>query len=413
MARNPLLNIRYLVVQPLLWIGIVFAVLSALVIERQSPLIDFMVYWGATERFLSGGSLYREMVSFRVERTGAEFVLPYLYPPHFSLLVMAFSALGLTLARLVWITVMVLCYVAAAGVMTRFLTAGRRWTSLSSDAVLVLLCLFLLTFRPVWYGLLVGQPTALLFLLLVMVLSTLQRKADLQAGILIAVMGFLKITPFALMVIPLLWGNVRVVGVGIATSIFLILLLLCVPGGAQSLQEFFFVLPNLDLSSSTPPLDVSISPLSLLRQPLSGTRFAQAGFAVAIFLLTVPALSVVWRRFKGRDVTDSFVPAVVGISCISPIVWTHHLPLAAVALLIECFSSVRNQPLRWIRCTLCLGAYVLMSWGPLLASSIIGPVAAPDLVRLLPNIGLCLVLVSSTAFLVLPHSQGDATIPPR
>jgi len=63
-------------------------------------------------------------------------------------------------------------------------------------------------------------------LLLVMVLSALQRRADLQAGILIAVMGFLKITPFALMVVPLLWGNVRVVGVGIATSIFLILLLL-------------------------------------------------------------------------------------------------------------------------------------------------------------------------------------------
>jgi len=173
------------------------------------------------------------------------------------------------------------------------------------------------------------------------------------------------------------------------------------------------VLPNLDLSSSTPPLDVSISPLSLLRQPLSGTLLAQAGFAVAIFVLAVPALSVVWRRFKGRDVTDSFVSAVVGISCISPIVWTHHLPLAAVALLIESFSSFGNQPLRWIRCTLCLGAYVLMSWGPLLASAIIGPVAAPDLVRLLPNIGLCLILVSSTAFLVLPHSQGDATIPPR
>lgn len=394
MTPGQVAAVRSLLSNPFVWIAIVFSLLGALVIERQSALIDFMVYWGATERFISGGSLYREMVSFRVERTGDEFVLPYLYPPHFSLLLMVLSTLGLEQARLVWTAVMIGSYILTAGLMARFLTCGRAWTALSFDIVLLLLCLFLLVFRPVWYGLLVGQPTGLLCLLLVMVLSALQRKADLQAGILIALMGFLKITPFALMIIPLLWGNLRVLAAGMVTSVILMLFLLVLPGGAQSMLEFFSVLPHLDLSSSVPPLDISISPLSLLKQPLNGTIFAPAGFAVALFLLTVPLLTIAWSSLKGLAMEESFVPAVIGTSCLSPIVWTHHLPLAAVALMIEWFSCSRQQSYRIGRFALCLSAFLLMTWGPFWARSIAHPVSGDNLVRLLPNTGLCLILIS-------------------
>lgn len=383
----------FLQIQPIILLLISFAWIAAEIISRQSALIDFMVYWYAAENFFNGSSLYAQMISFSVSRSGDSYLLPYLYPPFFLIVILPFHLFELETAKVLWTFLMLVCFMSAALLVPYVNPIFKQQSQKQKEVhILISLC-FLLVFKPIWISLLLGQPTGLLALLLVVAVYAVTIEAAHITVVLCCLLALFKMTPIYLMIIPLLWRQPRTLMVGIATFFICSLVTILIPGGATSVVEFFTVLPTVDLSQSHPSVLLNLSPISLLREPLHTRGLAWLATGISLIEMLLPILLILFLRRRKFAAIDAYEPGIIAIYSLSPIAWSHHLPLIGLALAILVQRSIaiyNNQKVYYLLAGI---VYILLAYGSNLAKFGDSLALEQDCIRLLPNIGVVLLLL--------------------
>ncbi|TMD88599.1 MAG: DUF2029 domain-containing protein [Chloroflexi bacterium] len=153
---------------------------------------DFVNYFGGAQAAAHGTDIYAD---FKQSWGTQSWVVAYIYPPFFALLLAPLTSLGLVAAARIWLLVVHAAFLVALALILRIhpelSRSGRR---------LLLLASF--TFMPVYLNLKFQQVATVWLLLLSATLwAALRRRAGLS-GIFIAAAASLKVSPIFLMPSP-------------------------------------------------------------------------------------------------------------------------------------------------------------------------------------------------------------------
>ncbi len=260
---------------------------------------DFTIYYTGAKLFLEGNSaaFYNLDTQYQVQRQFAPVPirhgpLPYNHPPFEALLFVPLVHLNYWPAYLIWTTLNLIMLVACAALLRRFATIR--------DLSPLLLGLACTAFFPVAVGLIQGQDTILLLLLLALGLTCWESGADAAAG---AWLGLGLFRPH--MVLPLVlllaakrarvfWGFVPV-----AAALGLLWVAIMGWGGPMAYLRFVFWTERTGAGGFGPQAVPNLRGIvdSLLRPHIPGDV---ASFLTACLSLLVFAIAC--RRIrKGND----------------------------------------------------------------------------------------------------------------
>ena len=253
---------------------------------------DFVNYFGGAQAAAHGTDIYAD---FKRSWGTESWVVAYIYPPFFALLLAPLTSFGLVAAARIWLLVVHVAFLVALALILRMhpelSRGGRRLFLLAS-----------FTFMPVYLNLKFQQVATVWLLLLAATLwAVLRRRAGL-AGIFIAAAASLKVSPIFL--IPLfarlgrwriaLLAGVTLVAVTVAST-------LAAPG---SWQFFTVVLPRIGLGTANwdnGSIDGLVSRIVELAPGLLGGA-TQAVAKVAIVAAAVIVIGVTLWFARGRGV---------------------------------------------------------------------------------------------------------------
>jgi len=199
---------------------------------------DFVNYFGGAQAAAHGTDIYAD---FKQSWGTESWVVAYIYPPFFALLLAPLTAFGLVAAARIWLLVVHLAFLVALALILRIhpelSRGGRRLFLLAS-----------FTFMPVYLNLKFQQVATVWLLLLVATLwAVLRRRAGL-AGIFIAAAASLKVSPIFLIPLFARLGRWRVALLGGVTLVAVtVVSMLAAPG---SWQFFTVVLPRIGLGTA-------------------------------------------------------------------------------------------------------------------------------------------------------------------
>jgi alpha-1,2-mannosyltransferase len=292
---------------------------------------DFVNYFGGAQAAAHGTDIYAD---FKRSWGSEAWVVAYIYPPFFALVLAPLTSLGLLAAARIWLLVVHAAFLVALALILRIhpelSRSGRR---------LFLLAGF--TFMPVYLNLKFQQVATVWLLLITAALwAALRRRAGL-AGAFIAIAASLKVTPIFL--IPLFarlgrWrvamlGGVMLVGVTVVS-------VLAAPG---SWQFFTVVLPRIGLGTANWD-NGSIDGLVSRIVELAPGLFGSATQTVAKVVIAAAAVIVIGvTLWVARDIGDqawrlrlSVAALVTSLLIVSSVTWQHHL----VTLLLPIATAI-------------------------------------------------------------------------
>ena len=249
----------------------ILAVLLALFLWKgKTALVDFQVYYTAGERFLAGEQL--------CQPSDGHYQFKYL--PVSAVYFVPLALLPLAIAKFLWLAVVTAALVGVAYFSYLLLSSTEdKWPWLVLPTVFIMLRFYLREME-------LGQTNAVLTLLLIGSIATLQAKKDLFTGVLIGLAISLK--PYALIFLPYLAlkRRFRALGVAISTTIIMLLLPSLRYGfdGNLALHRDWW---NI-VTHSTPALLVNPDNISIFGA--FAKWFGQMSIAVTVFSFTVAGI---------------------------------------------------------------------------------------------------------------------------
>jgi len=282
---------------------------------------DFVNYFGGAQAAAHGTDIYAD---FKRSWGTQAWVVAYIYPPFFALVLAPLTSLGLLAAARIWLLAVHAAFFGSLALILRvhpeLSRSGRRVLLLAS-----------LGFMPVYLNLKFQQVATVWLLLITATLWAALRRRPGLAGAFIAAAASLKVSPIFLIPLFARLGRWRVAVLG---SVMLVAVtavtLLAAPG---SWQFFTVVLPRIGLGTANwdnGSIDGLVSRIVQLAPDLFGdatqtvARVVIAGAAVIVIGVTL------W--FAGRGAIDgswtlrlSVAALTTSLLMVSSVTWQHHL----------------------------------------------------------------------------------------
>ncbi len=294
---------------------VTWSVVQWLTLTPESLRFDFVNYFGGAQAAARGTDIYAD---FKHSWGTQAWVVAYIYPPFFALVLAPLTAFGLLAAARIWLLAVHAAFFGSLLLMLRIhpeLTrSGRRLLLLAS-----------LGFMPVYLNLKFQQVATVWLLLMTATLWAALRRRSGWAGAFIAAAASLK----------------RIALISGATLVALtVVTMLAAPG---SWQFFTVVLPRIGLGTANwdnGSIDGLVSRIAELAPNLFGSA-TQTVAKVGIGAAAVAVIGVtLWVARRGGNEAWSLrlsVSALVtALLIVSSVTWQHHL----VTLLLPLATSI-------------------------------------------------------------------------
>ncbi len=199
-----------------------------LTLTPESLRFDFVNYFGGAQAAAHGTDIYAD---FKRSWGTQAWVVAYIYPPFFALVLAPLTSLGLLAAARIWLLAVQAAFIASLVLILRIhpeLTRGGRR----------LLLLASLGFMPVYLNLKFQQVATVWLLLITATLWAALRRRTGLAGVFIAAAASLKVTPIFLIPLFARLGRWRIAVMG---SVMLVALTVITVLAAPGSWQFFTV----------------------------------------------------------------------------------------------------------------------------------------------------------------------------
>ncbi|MDQ6712299.1 MAG: DUF2029 domain-containing protein [Candidatus Dormibacteraeota bacterium] len=334
---------------------VIWSVLQWLTLTPESLRFDFVNYFGGAQAAAHGTDIYAD---FKRSWGTQAWVVAYIYPPFFALVLAPLSSLGLLAAARIWLIVVQAAFFGSLLLILRIhpeLTrAGRRLLLLAS-----------LGFMPVYLNFKFQQVATVWLLLITAALWAALRGRTGLAGAFISAAASLKVSPIFLIPLFARLGRWRIALVGSAMLVALTLVsMLAAPG---SWQFFTVVLPRIGLGTANWD-NGSVDGLVSRIAELAPTLLGSATQTVAKVVIAAAAVIVIgltlWFSRNAQDEAWTLRLSVSALTTalliVSSVTWQHHLVTLLLPLATGiAWITVRRPGARygwWL-----FGAYV-MCW---------------------------------------------------
>ncbi len=310
---------------------VVWSVVQWLTLTPESLRFDFVNYFGGAQAAAQGTDIYAD---FKHSWGTQAWVVAYIYPPFFALVLAPLTAFGLLAAARIWLLAVHAAFVGSLLLMLRIhpeLTrSGRRLLLLAS-----------LGFMPVYLNLKFQQVATVWLLLMTAALWAALRRRSGWAGAFIAAAASLKVSPIFLIPLFARLGRWRIALIGGAMLVALtVVTMLAAPG---SWQFFTVVLPRIGLGTANwdnGSIDGLVSRIAELAPNLFGSA-TQTVAKVGIGAAAVAVIGVtLWVARNGADeawsLRLSVAALITALLIVSSVTWQHHL----VILLLPVATSI-------------------------------------------------------------------------
>lgn len=299
---------------------VIWSVVQWVTLTPAALRFDFVNYFGGAQAAAHGTDIYAD---FKQSWGTQSWVVAYIYPPFFALLLAPLTSLGLVAAARIWLLVVHAAFLVALALILRIhpelSRSGRRLFLLAS-----------FTFMPVYLNLKFQQVATVWLLLLTAALwAVLRRRAGL-AGIFIAAAASLKVSPIFLIPLFARLGRWRVALLGGVTLVAVtVASMLAAPG---SWQFFTVVLPRIGLGTANwdnGSIDGLVSRIVELAPGLFGdatqtvAKVAIAGTAVIVIGVTVWMSRPIGEQAWALRL--SVAALITSLLIVSSVTWQHHL----------------------------------------------------------------------------------------
>ncbi|TME75840.1 MAG: DUF2029 domain-containing protein, partial [Chloroflexi bacterium] len=299
---------------------VTWSVVQWLTLTPDSLRFDFVNYFGGAQAAARGTDIYAD---FKQSWGTQAWVVAYIYPPFFALVLAPLTAFGLLAAARIWLLVVHAAFFGSLLLMLRIhpeLTrSGRRLLLLAS-----------LGFMPVYLNLKFQQVATVWLLLITATLWAALRRRTGLAGAFIAAAASLKVSPIFLIPLFARLGRWRIALTGGAMLVALtVITMLAAPG---SWQFFTVVLPRIGLGTANwdnGSIDGLVSRIAELAPTLFGSATQTiAKVAIGAAAVTVIGLTLWVARRGGNEAWSlrlSVSALVTALLIVSSVTWQHHL----------------------------------------------------------------------------------------
>jgi hypothetical protein len=297
----------------------VWSVVQWLTLTPESLRFDFVNYFGGAQAAAHGTDIYAD---FKRSWGTQAWVVAYIYPPFFALLLAPLTSLGLLAAARIWLLVVHAAFFGSLLVILRIhpeLTRGGRR----------LLLLASLGFMPVYLNLKFQQVATVWLLLITATLWAALRRRTGLAGAFIAVAASLKVTPIFLIPLFARLGRWRIAVMGSVMLVALtVVTMLAAPG---SWQFFTIVLPRIGLGTANwdnGSIDGLVSRIVELAPNLFGgatqtvAKVLIAGAAIAVIGFTLWCVRL--SSEQGWSLRLGASALITSLLIVSSVTWQHH-----------------------------------------------------------------------------------------
>jgi len=314
---------------------VIWSVVQWVTLTPAALRFDFVNYFGGAQAAAHGTDIYAD---FKRSWGTQSWVVAYIYPPFFALLLAPLTSLGLVAAARIWLLVVHAAFLVALALILRIhpelSRSGRRLFLLASFA-----------FMPVYLNLKFQQVATVWLLLLSAALwAVLRRRAGL-AGVFIAAAASLKVSPIFLIPLFARLGRWRVALLGGLTLVAVTAVsMLAAPG---SWQFFTVVLPRIGLGTANwdnGSIDGLVSRIVEFAPGLFGGATQTVGkIAIVASAVIVIAITLWAARDRGVAPREPRFSAMRAFETSAAEVWTPRLGVAALITALLIVSSVTWQ----------------------------------------------------------------------
>jgi hypothetical protein len=292
---------------------------------------DFVNYFGGAQAAAQGTDIYAD---FKRSWGTEAWVVAYIYPPFFALVLAPLTSLGLLAAARIWLLAVHAAFLAALALILQIhpelSRSGRR-----------LLLLAGLGFMPVYLNLKFQQVATVWLLLVTAALWAALRRRDGVAGGFIALAASLKLTPIFLIPLFARLDRWRIALAGGALLVALTgVTMLAAPG---SWQFFTVVLPRIGLGTANwdnGSIDGLVSRIVQLSPTLLGAATQMVAKVVIVAAAVIVIGITLWFVRAGSDqawtLRLSVAALMTSLLIASSVTWQHHL----VTLLLPIATAI-------------------------------------------------------------------------
>jgi hypothetical protein len=310
---------------------------------KVKDFVDYLVYHGALEKFMSGQNPYHFLYGQLSDK------IPFNYPPSSLIALLPFHFLPIKAGE---VLLTILSFTSLCLVIWLVIKLCKVKVSLP---IFLVICAFFIQTFPVKFTLILGQVNlivlALTFLSLYFYITHTYKHSYLLAIILLGLASSLKIFPLLLLPLFLLKKDYKFTFS--VLGLFLILNLIPYP---KLFGEYFFnIFPKLAVGGSSPNFyDQSI--YAFLFRLTSNTiisKYLTGGLVLALFLNVL-------RISKKHDLvfSASYILALFSIG--NSFSWQHHLVFAYPLILILLLKNIQKNKYSLIRLVSFLVIWIIM-----------------------------------------------------
>jgi len=322
---------------------VIWSVNQWLSLDAAALRFDFVNYFGGAQAAAHGGDIYAD---FKRSWGTQAWVVAYIYPPFFALVLAPLTPLGLVAAGRIWLLVVHLAFLLALGLILRtnpeLSKTGRR-----------LFLVAAISFMPVYLNLKFQQVATVWLLLLAATLLAALRRRDSRSGLLLALAASLKVTPIFLIPFFFRLGRRRLAL--LAGAMLAALTAITVLASPGSWQFFTVVLPRIGLGTANwdnGSIDGLVSRVVEYVPGIAGN--ATASLAKVVIALSVIAI-IGWTLWSARGGTDpswtlrlGFSALVTSLLIVSSVTWQHHLVTLLLPMATAlAWMTARKAPARY------------------------------------------------------------------
>ena len=356
------------------WEWLLFAVLAISAVRFQArvldflrdgvPMADFLVYFDAAKSLRLGGPLYDFAAAVGMPNGPV-----FKYPPFYAIVLAPFALYPVQSVFTGWF----LLNLALLG-LTGYLLAFRLWRPFkpASVAPAYLIGIGILNFGPAWESLIRGQMDVVILTAAVVVLLLAQaRKAELLAGVLLALVTMLKLYPGLLVIYLLVQRRWRILAGFVAASLALIVLSGLVVDGTTLWRYVTEILAVQTAAVPWPENQSFDGFLSRLVIPAAQTDWYTTIPFPTWTKLTLHALDLIvlgvtywtlWRgRLMGRRLILGYAAVMPLIVLMWPTAWIHYQTLLLLPFAVLVFRQAEQWA--WPEIVLLLISFVLIAVG--------------------------------------------------
>jgi hypothetical protein len=309
-----------------------FSVVQWLTLTPETLRFDFVNYYGGAQAAAHGTDIYAD---FKRSWGTQAWVVAYIYPPFFALVLAPLTSLGLLAAARIWLLAVQAAFIGSLVLILRLhpeLTrSGRRVLLVAS-----------LGFMPVYLNVKFQQVATVWLLLITATLWAALRRQTGLAGAFIAAATSLKVSPIFLVPLFARLGRWRIAVLGSVMLVTItVVTMLAAPG---SWQFFTVVLPRIGLGTANwdnGSIDGLVSRIVLLAPDLFGgaTQTVARGVIAAAAVLVIGATLWLARARPAEQAWTlrlSVAALTTALLIVSSVTWQHHL----VTLLLPIATAI-------------------------------------------------------------------------